>query len=67
MIIKLNGTNQSFTDDISVSELLEDIKWFPKDNYIYFTNIEERRYELYSTPLIGLFSGLRRGDYKSLF
>ena len=25
MIIKLNGTNQSFTDDISVSELLEDI------------------------------------------
>ena len=26
MIIKLNGTNQSFTDDISVSELLEDIK-----------------------------------------
>ena len=26
MIIKLNGTNQSFTDDISVSELLDDIK-----------------------------------------
>ena len=26
MIIKLNGTNQSFTDDISVSELLENIK-----------------------------------------
>lgn len=26
MIIKLNGTNQSFSDDISVSELLDDIK-----------------------------------------
>ena len=26
MIIKLNGTNQSFSDNISVSELLEDIK-----------------------------------------
>ena len=26
MIIKLNGTNQSFTDDISISELLDDIK-----------------------------------------
>ena len=26
MIIKLNGTNQSLTDDISVSELLDDIK-----------------------------------------
>ncbi|MBI64475.1 MAG: thiamine biosynthesis protein ThiS [Chloroflexi bacterium] len=26
MIIKLNGKNQSFNDDISVSELLDDIK-----------------------------------------
>ena len=26
MIIKLNGTNQCFTDDISISELLDDIK-----------------------------------------
>jgi len=40
---------------------------FGKENYIYFTKIEERRYELYWTPLIGLFSGLRLGEITSLY
>ena len=40
---------------------------FGKENYIYFTKIEERRYELYWTPLIGLFSGLRLGEITGLY
>ena len=42
-------------------------KIFQKENYIHFTNIEKRRYELYWTPLIGLFSGLRLGEITSLY
>ena len=42
-------------------------KIFQKENYIHFTKIEDRRYELYWTPLIGLFSGLRLGEITSLY
>lgn len=42
-------------------------KIFQKDNYIHFSNVEKRRYELYWTPLIGLFSGLRLGEITSLY
>ena len=40
---------------------------FGKENYIYFTKIEERRYELYWVPLISVFSGLRLGEITSLY
>ena len=40
---------------------------FIKENYIHFTNIEKGRYDLYWTPLIGLFSGLRLGEITSLY
>ena len=46
---------------------LELKKIFGKENYIHFTKIEERRYELYWTPLIGVFSGLRLGEITSLY
>ena len=46
---------------------LELKKIFHQDNYIHFTKIEERRYELYWTPLIGVFSGLRLGEITSLY
>ena len=46
---------------------LELKKIFGKENYIHFTNIEKGRYELYWTPLIGLFSGLRLGEITSLY
>ena len=42
-------------------------KIFKRENYIHFTKIEERRYELYWTPLIGVFSGLRLGEITSLY
>ncbi len=42
-------------------------KIFQKENYIHFTKIEEKRYELYWTPLIGIFSGLRLGEITSLY
>ena len=38
---------------------LELKKIFGKENYIHFTDIEKGRYELYWTPLIGVFTGLR--------
>ena len=40
---------------------------FGKENYIHFTNIKKGRYDLYWTPLIGLFSGLRLGEITSLY
>ena len=40
---------------------------FGKGNYIHFTEIEKGRYELYWTPLIGVFSGLRLGEITSLY
>ena len=46
---------------------LELKKIFGKDNYIHFTNIEKGKYELYWTPLIGVFSGLRLGEITSLY
>ena len=46
---------------------LELKKIFGKENYIHFTNIEKGRYELYWTPLIGIFSGLRLGEITSLY
>ena len=46
---------------------LELKKIFQKENYIHFTKIEDRRYELYWTPLIGAFSGLRLGEITSLY
>jgi integrase len=46
---------------------LELKKIFQKENYIHFTKIEDRRYELYWTPLIGVFSGLRLGEITSLY
>jgi len=42
-------------------------KIFQKENYILYTKIEEKRYELYWTPLIGVFSGLRLGEITSLY
>jgi len=42
-------------------------KIFGKGNYIHFTEIEKGRYELYWTPLIGVFSGLRLGEITSLY
>ena len=42
-------------------------KIFQKENYIHFTNIEKGRYELYWTPLIGVFTGLRLGEITSLY
>ena len=46
----------------------EDLKKiFKRENYIHFTKIEDRRYELYWTPLIGVFSGLRLGEITSLY
>ena len=42
-------------------------KIFQKENYIHFTKIEEKRYELYWTPLIGVFSGLRLGEITQLY
>ena len=46
---------------------LELKKIFGKENYIHFTNIKKGRYDLYWTPLIGLFSGLRLGEITSLY
>ena len=46
---------------------LELKKIFQRENYIHFTNIEKGRYDLYWTPLIGLFSGLRLGEVTSLY
>jgi integrase len=46
---------------------LELKKIFGKENYIHFTNIEKGKYELYWTPLIGVFSGLRLGEITSLY
>ena len=42
-------------------------KIFGKGNYVHFTEIEKGRYELYWTPLIGVFSGLRLGEITSLY
>ena len=42
-------------------------KIFQKENYNHFTKIEDRRYELWWTPLIGVFSGLRLGEITSLY
>ena len=46
---------------------LELKKIFGKENYIHFTDIEKGRYELYWTPLIGVFTGLRLGEITSLY
>ena len=46
---------------------LELKKIFGKETYIHFTNIEKGKYELYWTPLIGVFSGLRLGEITSLY
>ena len=51
-------------DRFSESELK---KIFGKENYIHFTNIEKGRYELFWTPLIGVFTGLRLGEITSLY
>ena len=42
-------------------------KIFQKENYIHFTKIEERRYELYWTPFIGIFTGMRLGEITQLY
>jgi integrase len=42
-------------------------KIFQKENYIHFTKIEEGRYELYWTPLIGVFTGMRMGEITQLY
>ena len=46
---------------------LELKKIFDKRNYIYFTKIEDKRYELYWVPLIGGLHGLRLGEITSLY
>tara|TARA_Y100000593_G_C4295740_1_gene330601 strand:+ start:274 stop:2088 length:1815 start_codon:yes stop_codon:yes gene_type:complete len=40
---------------------------FNKDNYIYYTKIKNKRYELYWVPLISLFSGMRLGEITQLY
>ena len=40
---------------------------FNKENYIHFTNIENRRYELFWVPLISVFSGMRMGEITPLY
>ena len=42
-------------------------KIFQKENYIHYTKIEEGRYELFWTPLIAVFSGLRLGEITQLY
>ena len=42
-------------------------KIFQKENYIHFTKIEERRYELYWTPLNGIFTGMKLGEITQLY
>ena len=42
-------------------------KIFQKENYNHFTKIEDRRYELWWTPLIAVFSGLRLGEITQLY
>ena len=51
----------------SISYWVTHKKIFGKENYIHFTNIEKGRYELYWTPLIGVFTGLRLGEITSLY
>jgi integrase len=46
---------------------LELKKIFRKENYIHFTNIEEGRYELYWSPLISCFTGMRMGEITQLY
>ena len=40
---------------------------FQKENYIHYTKIEEGRYELYWSCLIGVFSGMRMGEITQLY
>ena len=40
---------------------------FNKENYVYFTNIEGGRYELFWVPLISVFSGMRMGEITPLY
>ena len=46
---------------------LELKKIFQKENYIHYTKIEEGRYELYWSCLIGVFSGMRMGEITQLY
>jgi len=64
MKLKRTVTPRDERDRFSESDLK---KIFGKENYIHFTKIEGRRYELYWTPLIGVFSGLRLGEITSLY
>ena len=54
-------------DERDIFTEIELKKIFQKDNYIHYTKIERGRYELYWTPLIGVFSGLRMGEITSLY
>ena len=42
-------------------------KIFDKNNYIYYTDVEKGRFELYWVPLISLFSGMRLGEICPLY
>jgi integrase len=64
--LKLKRTVRPRDERDRFSEL-ELKKIFGKENYIHFTNIEKGRYELYWTPLIGVFTGLRLGEITSLY
>jgi integrase len=64
MKLKRTVTPRDERDRFSESDLK---KIFGKENYIHFTKIEGRRYELYWTPLIGVFSGLRLGEITTLY
>jgi len=46
---------------------LELKKIIQKENYIHYTKIEEGRYELYWSCLIGIFSGMRMGEITQLY
>ena len=41
-------------------------KIFQKDNYLHFSEVDKGRYELYWTPLIGIFTGCRLSEITQL-
>ena len=64
MKLKIEVRPRDQRDRFTEKELKE---IFKKENYIYFTRIEERRYELYWVPLISLFTGMRLGEICPLY
>ena len=64
--LRLNKESRPRDERDRFSEL-ELKKIFQKENYIHYTKIEEGRYELYWSCLIGVFSGMRMGEITQLY